>query len=879
MRAPSTAAIACLAAIAAGLAPDPAHAAWQHFQQSVGGLSNNSLYSIAEAPDGSIWIGTGVRAADHFDGSTWTSVVDSLPLDRVQTVVEDHAGRRWFGTAVAGLAMFDGSAWHRFNVASGQLPNNAVNAILEDHRGDLWFGTEGGLARLDRRSSQWTTYLAAAGGLVANSIRRLFEDDQHRLWIATAQGVSAFDSTRSSWTSYVKTAGALEQDSLTAVCQDKRGRMWFGTLQGVYVLDGASWQHLSQINGLPNDYVLALARDSTGRMWMGGTDGVVHTDGVTYRADSLTSDNQLIGPVQSLLVDSSGNLWMGGGTYAWLQTQAQGLFRYDGVSWQNDFSNNITYCPHHISPNIPHAIVLPSNCIVTGMQDHAGDRWFATSDAGVAMLDHRGTWSAYTSANAPLLPSNLSAVAEDGSGTLWFGSLGGGTASLDATRSMWQAFHQAGGLAGDSVTTLFTDHAGDLWVGTSSGLSHRTAGSWVNVLNGAPPDSVQSITEDASHQLWIMTNRALYSIDATRTSSRAWTTTDGLPDNVGTALLAARDGSVWFGTGRGLAQFSVGIWRNESIAGDSAVTALGEDATGEVVAGTNRQLAVWNGGGWSVIGTTEIAHPTTTIATDSGGILWAFSIVRADYFNGRSWHHVDGEGSGLANDATNSTFEDVLLSRWFTSYGGLAEYQPDRVAPQTLFVLHPQALSPLRSASFAFGAAYGEVADVEFSYSWDGAPWSPWSALTTFNIAGVPDGLHTFQVRSRDWANNVDPTPASLTFEVDATPPPAEISSPAFGQPVRGRIAILGTAVDPRFHDFSVAARVSGGASWSGPGILVLGASTSPVKSDTLAIWDTTKLPDGNYDLRLAVTDTLGLVGAATLTVICLLYTSPSPRD
>ena len=95
------------------------------------------------------------------------------------------------------------------------------------------------------------------------------------------------------------------------------------------------------------------------------------------------------------------------------------------------------------------------------------------------------------------------------------------------------------------------------------------------------------------------------------------------------------------------------------------------------------------GSNWDAIGSTQIAHPTTSIVTDSGGILWAFSSVRADLWNGRSWHFVDGQGSGLAANATNSTFEDALLSRWFPSYGGLAEYQPDRVAPQTVFVNQP----------------------------------------------------------------------------------------------------------------------------------------------------------------------------------------------
>jgi len=857
--------------LAAALLPGAAHAAWQRFQASAGGLADNQIYSISEDPRGGLWFGTGQHEADHFDGVSWTAVNDSLPSGSVDAVLEDHGGRQWFGMSTGGLAMFDGRRWSRYSATAGNFLSDHVGAILEDHRGDLWFGTSNGLARYEPTTNRWSTFTATPGALVSNSITRLFEDDARQLWIATIQGVNELDSTRTFWTRYVETPGALEQDSVIAVCQDRHGAMWFGTTQGVYVLDDGSWRHLSGINGLPNDIVLSLARDSTGRMWMGGADGVVHTDGASNRSDRLTSDSQVIGPVQSLIVDSSGNLWLGGGTYNFLATQAQGLFRYDGVSWRNFFSPSIVDCPPRPSPGIPYQNVLASNCVVTGLVDHAGDRWFPTTYAGIAELDHHEHWSIWRRAGSPLLSDTLSAIAEDGAHALWFGSPSAGVSSVDSTRTQWSAFGQADGLASNSVTTLFVDHAGDLWAGCAGGVSRRNGSLWSNFLTGGFPITVQAMAEDAAHQLWIQTDGGLYSIDAARTSSRAWSTADGLADDIVTALLSTSDGSMWFGTARGLSRLTSGsftTWKNFGVPGDSSVSALGSDAAGNVVVGTNRDVSVFGGGGWNPIGTTQIDHPTTMFATDSGGILWAFSNARADYFDGRGWRFVDGQGGGLAANATNSTFEDAVLSRWFPSYNGLAEYQPDRVAPQTVFVNRPPSLSASRSASFVYGAAYGEVADVDYSYSWDGASGSPFSSQTTFNISGVPDGIHTFQVRARDWFNNVDPTPAAFTFEVDATPPPAQISFPVFSQPVRGQISITGTAADPRFHDYTVMVRAAGGPAWGAPGTITLTSSLAPVSAGTLAQWNTTTLPDGDYELRLAVTDTIGLVGIATLTVV-----------
>src|SRR4029079_5018647 len=41
----------------------------------------------------------------------------------------------------------------------------------------------------------------------------------------------------------------------------------------------------------------------------------------------------------------------------------------------------------------------------------------------------------------------------------------------------------------------------------------------------------------------------------------------------------------------------------------------------------------------------------------------------------------------------------------------------------------------------------------------------------------LSDGGHTYQVRAKDAATNVDPTPASRSFTVDTTPPQTAIDS------------------------------------------------------------------------------------------------------
>jgi hypothetical protein len=65
-----------------------------------------------------------------------------------------------------------------------------------------------------------------------------------------------------------------------------------------------------------------------------------------------------------------------------------------------------------------------------------------------------------------------------------------------------------------------------------------------------------------------------------------------------------------------------------------------------------------------------------------------------------------------------------------------------------------------------------------FSHSVDNGSWSAWSTDTSAYITGLSDGAHTFEVKARDEAGNVDPTPADASFTVDTTPPVLTLNQP-----------------------------------------------------------------------------------------------------
>ena len=101
-----------------------------------------------------------------------------------------------------------------------------------------------------------------------------------------------------------------------------------------------------------------------------------------------------------------------------------------------------------------------------------------------------------------------------------------------------------------------------------------------------------------------------------------------------------------------------------------------------------------------------------------------------------------------------------------TSYG----WTIDTVPPDTSITAHPSALSNSASPSFNFSAT---EPGSTFECDLDGAGFTPCSSPKSY--ASVADGAHTFQVRAIDGAGNVDASPASYSWTIDATPPDTSI--------------------------------------------------------------------------------------------------------
>jgi hypothetical protein len=165
----------------------------------------------------------------------------------------------------------------------------------------------------------------------------------------------------------------------------------------------------------------------------------------------------------------------------------------------------------------------------------------------------------------------------------------------------------------------------------------------------------------------------------------------------------------------------------------------------------------------------------------------------------------------------------------------------DTTPPDTTIDSKPPAATTANSATFTFSAS---EAGATLETSLDGAAFATATSPQTFT--GLAGGSHTFSVRARDTAGNVDATPATFTWGVDLVPPSARIVFPAPASYTDATsIAVRGVANDA----FGVASVTVNGV-----------AATS---TDGFQTWRATvPIALGHNSLSVSATDKVGNVAS-----------------
>jgi hypothetical protein len=165
----------------------------------------------------------------------------------------------------------------------------------------------------------------------------------------------------------------------------------------------------------------------------------------------------------------------------------------------------------------------------------------------------------------------------------------------------------------------------------------------------------------------------------------------------------------------------------------------------------------------------RLPEGSTFVEAGAGGVLDG-AAVKWDLANLRSGS--DGEVSYTVNVAAEGeyTSEATLSYRVGVTAKNVRAHQTatvrhDRTPPETVFLGVPPDPSDSPDATFSLGS---NRAPVSFACSLDGQPFAP--CADSFTLTGLHGGAHSLVARAIDANGAVDPTPASYSWRINATP-------------------------------------------------------------------------------------------------------------
>jgi ligand-binding sensor domain-containing protein/signal transduction histidine kinase len=540
------------------------------------GLPQNSVYAIAQTPDGYLWLGTSAGLV-RFDGLRFTTFDNSntsaIKRNAISRLFADRDGNLWIDTLSGGILRYKNGQFHPITADEGltegavtawcedpngvfwmatlsnagvmqwrdnqfiqalpieKLPQSPVLTMTFDQQGTLWLGTrEAGLLRF--KDGRLTNF-RMSDGLSDDKVNSLYADRNGDLWIGTDKGISKWGQGRITREGI---PASLQSGRISSLNGDRDGNLWVGISgAGLYRLYNGRASTFTEKNGLTSNTISSFLEGREGALWVGTTVGLNRfRDGVftTFTTtEGLPTDD-----AGSISLDADGGLW--------LAPVSGGLYRYqDGVykTYRNDG--------------------LANDRIYTIVKSRLGGLWLGRQMGGLTWLDPNNPGKSRTYTERDGLPqNNIFTVYEDRDGNVWAGTVKGVLCRLRDGK--FTAYSAKEGFSADAIIAITKinpgqDKPGDILIGTNDGLRRYSGGVFTTFTTkeGLAADDVKCFHEDSLGAVWIGTGAGLTRFkDGRFVSVRA---KDGLFDDAILGLVEDGNGNLWFSGVKGIFRISL----------------------------------------------------------------------------------------------------------------------------------------------------------------------------------------------------------------------------------------------------------------------------------------------------------------------------------
>lgn len=594
------------------------------------GLPHSSVSSIAQTPDGYLWIGMFYGGLARFDGVRFTALhpgnTPEMPSMEVFRLDVDAEGTLWVG-------MVEGAVLSRQH---GAIRFEFASAL----RTESWFG---GVLGVDAKEVR----LASLGG---------------RVFRGSTDPVTG----KRRW----EAVDLPEAFLLTTVCEDAEGTVWYlrqddklGRFQaGEFVLR-EEWP------GLESAQIRALGRDGHGRIWVGTAKELAMWSGDRFRNMTPTNDPAPVG-FRQMAFGPAGEIWLrtDRGFRKWVNGQwrviaeplrlgqrtdlqpmslhpdAQGgvwLVRYVEGLWYLDAEGRLA--------RIGREQGLPSDLIEAFFLDREGNVWVGPTGGGLISVRRRTVH--------PLLPGKageataVCSVCEDTQGDLWLGIAGNRV--LRVHDQVVTPLELPIERTAANFTIAYPDRNGRMWIGSVQN------GVWLwqsNTLRRPfPLDEVGTVAraflQDRSGRMWIGNEFGLYlwQDELLKKFGEA----DGFTPAFVFSFAEDQTGNLWIGTAGGeLRQFKDGQFETFRPA-------------------DRRESPTALLGAASDLGPLKGVEQYWVLYCDAEGVLWIGTLGGGllRFEDGRFTRFSTAEG--LPNDHVCQVLEDELGYLWLGTRGGI----------------------------------------------------------------------------------------------------------------------------------------------------------------------------------------------------------------
>ena len=544
-----------------------AHTSWKIRE----GFTKGAIASIAQTPDGYLWLGT-EYALVRFDGVRtvpWQPPPNQhLPSSEIPRLLTARDGTLWIGTG-KGLASWKDGRLTQYPELAGQK----IMKLLEDRDGTVWAGMTsfpppGKLCAIHNGSVQ----CFGEDGSLGYGVVGLFEDSKGTLWVGGIEGLWRW---KPGPPKFYPLPG--QSNGISGLAEDQDGSLLIAMPGGVRRLVDGKTEMAYPFPDLARQFeALQLLRDRDGGLWIGTRGGgLVHirqgrTD-VFARSDGLSSEN-----VTSLFEDREGNIWVGtfdgldrfreyavptfsvkqglSNAFAWSVLAAR-----DGSVWlasagglnqsQNGQITTFDRRDGKLNGDAARSLFqdargriwvsaprefgylendrfipvkgVPGGAVHGIAEDTAGNLWIANQDAGLFQLFRGNVVQQIAWPRLGHQGSALALAADPVRGGLWLGFFQGGIAYF-SDGQVRASYSAAEGLGEGRVSDFRLDADGTVWAATEGGLSRLKDGriATLRSSNGLPCDGVYWMMEDDAHALWLYMTCGLVRI--VRSELDAW---------------------------------------------------------------------------------------------------------------------------------------------------------------------------------------------------------------------------------------------------------------------------------------------------------------------------------------------------------------------